>query len=210
MADRREEALASFLDQAREQLRRVSPDELASRTGTHFDDDDSEFRFRVVAWEFSMSHPDFIVKSADPPHTLGSQWLHSLVLHYFCHADGSPLRGEWISLRQIPDGLLYDQAFQGYSGDRLAAAVGNDLHRFTDAAKRLQGKREPIGDAGYVFSALPRVPVAMAYWTGDDEFAATAKVFFDVSAPHYLPTYALATLGARICGLLAKGIGRIQ
>lgn len=210
MPDEREEALVEYLDEARVRLRGLSPAVIGSRTGSQYDESSEEFHFRVLAWDFSMKYPDFLVRAAAPPHAEGSPWLQALVVHYFAKADGTPVRNEWISLRETPDGLLYDQAFQGYAGDRLAAAIGNQAPQLAAAAKALMGNPESIGDLGFSFLALPRVPVAVAYWLGDEEFPPLAKVFFDASAPHYLPTFALATLGGRICSLLAKGTGIIQ
>ena len=47
-----------------------------------------------------------------------------MILYYLSYADGTPLADRWIGYRELPDGTFYSQAFQGYSGDRLARHSG--------------------------------------------------------------------------------------
>jgi hypothetical protein len=42
------------------------------------------------------------------------------------------------------------------------------------------------------------VPLAIVYWLGEDAIPTKAQVLFDESADHYLPTDALAGLGAQL------------
>ncbi|MDA8188688.1 MAG: DUF3786 domain-containing protein, partial [Dehalococcoidales bacterium] len=73
--------------------------------------------------------------------------------------------------------------------------------------RKLRGSPESMGDLSYRFLALPYVPLAMVYWSGDEDFPAAAKVLFDESASHYLPTDALATLGGRLCNMILYAAG---
>lgn len=210
MLDKREEALLPFIDEARTTLRETDPQQIADKSGVLYDAEKQQFRLRFLNWDFTVSYPDFVARDSGADGAEGSPWLQAMILYYFSLADGAPIKGEWISLRQIPDGLLYDQAFQGYAPDKLAAAIGNDLDRFKKNAEWLGGKPEDMGDAAYSFFVLPCVPLAVSYWLGDEEFPPAAKVFFDASATHYLPTFALANIGLRTCLLLMKGSGRIK
>jgi Domain of unknown function (DUF3786) len=210
MLDKREEALIPFIEEARISLSEVDPRQIAARSGVKFDTVEQLFHLRFLKWAFTVSYPGFIVRAASPQQTEGSPWLHAVILYYFSLADGTPVKGEWISLRQIPDGLLYDQAFQGYAPDKLAAGIGNDLDRFEKNAEWLGGKAEDMGDAAYSFLVFPRVPLAVAYWLGDEEFPPAANVLFHSSSIHYLPTFALANVGLRTCLLLMKGSGQIK
>jgi hypothetical protein len=125
-----------------------------------------------------------------------------LLLHYLMRADGTPLVGEWAGFRDLPDGLFYAPSFSARAERPLAeefAPAGDEagvaLARFRAAADSLRGRPLDAGDAGYAFAALPRVPLAVLLWPGDDELAAEARVVFDASAGHYLPAEDLAGLG---------------
>ncbi|NJC95606.1 MAG: DUF3786 domain-containing protein, partial [Anaerolineae bacterium] len=58
------------------------------------------------------------------------------------------------------------------------------------------------GSASFVFQALPRLPLMVTYWLGDEDFPSACKIMFDESASHYLPIDACAILG----GMVAKKI----
>jgi hypothetical protein len=122
----------------------------------------------------------------------------ALLLYHLSTTDGAPVTGRWVSFRELPDGGFYHQAFQGYTGNRLAGRFGNHLARVEDAAHRLDGERESNGDAGFRFAALPRVPLLLVYWLGDEESPPTARILFDSSAGHHLPVDACAQLGSAL------------
>jgi hypothetical protein len=100
--------------------------------------------------------------------------------------------------------MFYFHAFQGYSGTRLVNTFQNDLARFKEAASRAGGEALTHGDAGFSFRPLPRVPLAVIYWVGDDEFPPNADVLFDASAGHYLSTDGLAVLGRELCSKIIR------
>ncbi len=121
-----------------------------------------------------------------------------LFLYYLQTADGTPMADKWIAFRELPGGMFYHQAYQGYSGDRLAKAIDNRPSVFERAARNLGGTRLSVGDLAFAFQALPRVRVAAVYYSGDEDFPASANVLFDAAASHYLPTDALSGLGSML------------
>jgi hypothetical protein len=68
----------------------------------------------------------------------------------------------------------------------------------------LGGEPLAIGDAGYTFTVFPRVHMALVYWEGDDEFPSQARVLFEDTSSHYMPTDGLAILGSQLVGRLLK------
>jgi hypothetical protein len=71
--------------------------------------------------------------------------MQALLLYHLRATDGAPLTGRWISFRELPDGGFYHRAFQGYTGNRIAATMGNDLERLRIAAERLGGEEKGTG-----------------------------------------------------------------
>lgn len=127
-----------------------------------------------------------------------------MLLYYLTHADGTTPAGRWIAFHELPSGMFYAQAFQGYSGNRLAGFFVNDIERFEGAAIDRGGERVDIGDAAFIFWPLPRVALVAQYWRGDDEFAPRANILFDASASHYLTTDGLAVLGSQLVSRIIK------
>jgi hypothetical protein len=132
----------------------------------------------------------------------------SLFLFYLKTADGVPLAERWISFRELPGGAFYHQAFQGYSGDRLAQALGENPGRFHLAAKAIQGwQLTALAEHAYAFQALPRLRLAAVVWPGDEEFPSRASILFDAAASHYMTTDGMAILGSGLVSRLIKTAG---
>lgn len=129
----------------------------------------------------------------------------TLLLYYLKFADGTLMADRWISFRELPGGAFYNQAFQGYSGNRMAQVFGADLEGFHRAAKKLDGIHlSGLTDCAYAFQPLPCIRLAAVLWPGDEEFPTQGSVLFDAAAGHYLPTDGLAILGSGLVSRLVK------
>jgi hypothetical protein len=194
--------LTPVLAEARATLRQVKPSKLVLRSGCE-QDAEGTFRLDFFWHAYTISGDDFTVRRADtgaePP-----SFIQSLILTYLATADGATPSSRWIGFRELPDGMFYVQAFQGYSGRRLARELAGGIEAFRRAAERLGGLPLEMGNAGYAFTVLPRVHLALVYWQGDEEFPSQARVLFEDSASHYLPTDGLAILGSQLVGKLLK------
>ncbi|MCD6232581.1 DUF3786 domain-containing protein [Candidatus Aerophobetes bacterium] len=74
--------------------------------------------------------------------------------------------------------MFYHRAFQSYTGKELVKVFKNDLEMVRCVAKRLGGHKESFGDLSFSFRGLPRVPLMLVYWRGDEEFSPSAKIRF--------------------------------
>ena len=48
-----------------------------------------------------------------------------MILHYLTGADGTTPAGRWIAFHELPSGMFYAQAFQGYSGNQGKSPLGD-------------------------------------------------------------------------------------
>ncbi|MBI4787504.1 MAG: DUF3786 domain-containing protein [Chloroflexi bacterium] len=174
-------------------LRERDPRQIAMKCGAEFDN--GVLRPKFYGEPYVITFPDLEVRLEKTNKVCGLNRT-SMFLYYMQTADGTPLAGKWVAFRDLPGGMFYHQAYQGYSGDRLAKAIDNRIAVFERAATNLGGTRLSLGDAAFAFDALPRVRVAAIYYAGDEDFPATANVLFDGAASHYLPTDALAGVGS--------------
>jgi hypothetical protein len=155
--------------------------------------------FQLPLWRrpVMLSYPDLVARRWPSGEAVSHMEL-ALLLYYFTIADGFPLSREWISFADLPDGRFYNQAFHGYTGKELSQAYMNDQFAFERAALSLSGERLALGDASFSFQALPRAPLCVVFWRGDDEFPGSFQVLFDAAASHYLTTDSYAILGSTI------------
>lgn len=128
----------------------------------------------------------------------------AMLLYYLVTADGAPLTGRWVSFADLPDGRTYNAAFQGYTGGEIMKRFGLDLDGFKSACSKAGGEPAEAGSASFVFQALPRVPLMVTYWLGDEDFRSSCRVLFDESASHYLPIDACAILGSTLTGRIIR------
>lgn len=192
------------LGEAREVLRGIDPAQVAERSGARVEATSGETRLELSFWgrTYTVAWPDVTARDSEgggcPLPT------ESALLQYLLLADGTPVENAWVSLRNLPHGAFYEQAFQGYSGVPLAKAYRRNLPGFRGAAERLGGEPLDVGSAAYRYWAFPRVPIAVVFWSGGDEFPDSAQVLFDSTAGHYQPVEMLAHLGAMLCERLIE------
>ncbi|HBX68813.1 MAG TPA: hypothetical protein DEH25_05365 [Chloroflexi bacterium] len=198
--------LGERVDEIRAKLREQDPEKLAARTGALFTPKGSsggEFRLAYWSREVILSFPEFTGTYAESGEALSTFDL-TMLAYYFEVCDGTRMSNEWIAFNQIPGGLFYAQAFQGYSGDELAKVFGNDAEAFMNANEQLGGRREFFGNVSYSYQVLPRVPIMVVCWLGDEEFPSSYRMLFDSNAHRHLVTDAYAILGSHLVRRLIK------
>jgi hypothetical protein len=131
-----------------------------------------------------------------------------VLLHHLLHADGTRPAEQWIAFRELPDGLFYSQAFAGHAEAELAARFRQDMDGFRTACGTLGGRPLDLADAAYRFEALPRLPVAVLVWAGDDEFPGQTRILFDANAGRQLPTEDLSGIGEWLAHRLVRQAGK--
>jgi len=199
--------LESRAGELRASLGQIPAETLAARAGTSY------LEIGPGRGEFHLNLFDKPIVGAFPNLTFFTpagdklpDFLQALLLYYFVCADGAPLTGEWVSFADLPGGRMYNQAFQGYSGDVLRNSISQSqgLETFKTACQALGGQPLEIGSASFTFQALPRVPLLITFWLGDEDFPSSCKVLFDSSATHYLPIDGCAILGSQLTGKIVK------
>jgi hypothetical protein len=146
----------------------------------------------------AVTYPEGAVKNRNTGEELGLI-ERILVLHYFIHAGGSPLRNKSISFKELPGGGIYIEPFTNRCIRPLINLFGDNLTLFQERAEKCGGTKEKYGDISYTFYPFPRIPVTLVLWGADEEFPANANIIFDASAADYLNTEDYAFL----CGMLA-------
>lgn len=215
------------LSLARERLRAMHPMDIAYRAhvrycrkedtggpapragaaeGTH-PQAEGHFDLPFLNRHFHVTYPGGLVKPADgkaPPQHAPSL----LMLHYLAHADGHQMADRWAAFRELPNGLMYHRAFRARVEPPLLAAFGSQPNLFRSASRAIGGSPIDFGDAGFMFSVLPRIRMAIILHLGDEELPPAIRVLYDGAAGHYLPAEDLAVLGGLLVGALLKAAPR--
>lgn len=130
-----------------------------------------------------------------------------LILHYLLKASGTPLSGRLVGFDQLAGGRFYGSAFRKRTELPLASLFSKDPGRLVQAAVRLGGMQGGHGSSSALLTPLPRVPMTLIVWAGDDELPANAKVLFDDTAEEYLTTEDIAVLGDQVFRRMKDAFG---
>ena len=197
-----QESMLRQLDVLRSEIQATQPGRLAVNCGGTLENQ----HIRLTYWgqAVGISWPDLKARKLSDGSEC-SVYDAGMLLYYLREADGTPLADRWIGYRELPGGSFYSQAFQGYSGDRLARTYGEQPQAYEKAAHGLDGvSLTGLPGVAFAFLPLPRLRLAAILYPGDDEFAARASVLFDAAASHYMTTDGLALLGAGLVGRLIQ------
>jgi hypothetical protein len=122
-----------------------------------------------------------------------------IILHYLSGVKREQTREEWISYKDIPSARFYLDAFNRRVKQPLMGAFGEQPDRLISCAKDLYGATaSSFGDVSVVIQALPKVPVTLALWKGDDEFPPDGAILFDRSIQDILSAEDISELSSMI------------
>lgn len=193
-----EQSLQRPIRELRQSLQEERAEDVARLAGAVLEE--GQMRLSHFGAPFVLEVPPF----APPASCEIPAATQALVLYYLATADGAPLSNHWVAFRELPGGSFYAEAFQGYTGRRLAAFFGNALSSFEQACRSLGGQKEEFAEAAFRFQAFPRVPLLAALWAGDEEFDPRGAILFDSTACHYLPIDACAIVGSSLVQRLIR------
>jgi hypothetical protein len=194
---------------AEEAVRRADPAELARRAGVDYTGagDAVVLEIPALGARVPLGWPslEFGPAAGGGPAAgvLGTFPWRLIALHYLAAATGEQPGEDWISYRELPDGLFYANTITREVEEPLAGLYRVDPAAFVEVGSRLSGQPAEIGDAAVVFHPLPRVPVVFALWAEDEEFPAKVKVMYERRGAKNLPLQDLRIL-ADLLGALLK------
>src|SRR5271157_3087549 len=149
-------SLEKQLRETQEALRGRDPAEVALWSGATCETVAGETHLELRFWgrSYLITWPDLAVRDKEGQPCPGH--FQGLILQYLLLADGAPLENTWVSLRNLPHGAFYEQAFQSYSGNLLVRSFREDVESFRAVCLKSGGEPVEMGDAAFRFWAFPR------------------------------------------------------
>lgn len=173
------------------ELARRDYHELVQKSGASALEPDG-LALRCLGRDYRITHPGGEVTTGSGEAV--DEHLAILLLLYLTEAGGRQQEGRWIAFEQISGGAGYVASFRGRVVAPLLRVFGQQPEALLEAAGELDAAPLDMGDAAVALAALPRVPIALVLWRGDDEFAPSASVVFDASIEDYLDAEAVTVL----------------
>lgn len=130
-----------------------------------------------------------------------------LILIYVKRAGKSPMTGKWVAFRELKDGIVRAESFNGACELAIGGMFERDSQGLLDkmnivGAKEVSGYSAPHS---FVVYPLPKVPFLLLLWPGDEEFGAECKILFDSTSNEYLDVETLLYLGIALVRVLGTG-----
>ncbi len=110
--------------------------------------------------------------------------------------------GEWVTGESLPAGAFFFRGPHALPTAKVEERFGNDRDGFLAAGKRLGGRPVDMGDACIELQALPRVPLRLVLWVGDDEFPSKVTMLFDRNVHVHLRLDALLSTAEHVVAML--------
>lgn len=176
---------------AREELARLDPTWMASRTGAAYSFPRRRLELAFLGKEAEVSFPEGEVRLAGEPAGALEQLI---VLHYLVTAKGGLPAREWVAYRDLPGARYHEDAFRADVELPLSRALQEDEGSIRRWAEERGLERLDYGGFSFIWDVLPRLPLLFVLNPADEEFPAEARVFFDATAPSFLPTEDLEAL----------------
>jgi hypothetical protein len=131
---------------------------------------------------------------SSPPPT-PAEFLEQLcILAYLINAQDLPLANKFIKAENLPSGQFFFRGLHSLPTGKLEEAFGKSPESLYEVSERFGAKRCEFGDASVELYVLPRIPLTIVIWRGDEEFDARASILFDQTAGTHLPLDALGAL----------------
>jgi hypothetical protein len=181
-----------------EQLARLNLETQCVRSGAECIDS-SKVIIEYLNRPYAISLPDVQISFEDSGEEVPLK-DKILILHYLTLAKGTPATGRLIAFKQLPGCASYFPVFEQLAVKPLLEHFGKEPEMLIEAAAKLGGYQAKHGDIGVTINAFSRVPITIAMWRGDEEFAPRVNILFDSSISDYLPIEDIRD----VCAILAR------
>ncbi len=181
------------------ELSRQDPQDVCRRACCRYDAVEAQYILRVWGDDYGVSLKRHEIDCAGSQIPSEIDYLGLFIIHYLLNAKAIEPANRWISEKDIPGGPTFFRGPHAIPTTLISNRFGNDIDAFKATCEQLHGTALDMADAAYRFDMAPRIPIAVLYWLGDDDFPAEAKVLYDRTIANHLASDIVYALGVAIC-----------
>ena len=173
-----------------QQLLKLDGVKTAQRASCRYVEKPARYSITFLNREYVVSLQDKEVFSEKDSRTAG--YIEELcILAYLINAKDIPIANKLSKAEALPGGQFFFRGLHKLDTEKIEKAFGNHPEWLYEVMDKFGGKRFEFGDASIELDVLPRVPMTVVIWKGDEEFAARASILFDETAAEQMPLDAL-------------------
>jgi hypothetical protein len=187
-----------------QQLSEQNPMEVCRRALCTYNDTNKFYAVSVWGDEYRIYPQQFKTECiGNNPQRL-HPYFDLFIVHYLLKVKEIEIANQWISERDIPGGTTFFRGPHAIPVNLISARFNSNIQGFKNRCEQLKGIPLSFADAAYIFEITARIPVAVLYWSGDDEFPTESKIIYDITIAEHLPSDIIYALAVGICERLAK------
>lgn len=197
-------SISKTFTEATKSFRHSDPEKMAQLSGSLYNARPKEIRLPYLGHNCVVSFPEGEIVPEQSGFSLTIE-EKALILLYLAQACGEPLSHKWISMSELPGGMMHYHHFKTASLDPVAECFGGQPQKLLEVAHSWGGFETGIGDVGVAIPVFTRIMLGIFLWQGDEEVATSASMVFDAVAQKYLTTAELFTLATAISRRIIAG-----
>ncbi len=181
------------------QLVALNPEEVCERASCRYDEETKSYILSIWGEEFAIDPHNATLDPASNDFPGLQEYMILFCLYYLLNAKAVDISNKWISEKDIPGGATFFRGPHEIPCHLLSRRFENDITAFKRECARLHGAPIDMADAAFRFDITPRIPVAVLYWLGDDDFPPEAKLLYDKTITTHLAPDIVYALAVEIC-----------
>jgi hypothetical protein len=176
-----------------EQLIKLDGHETARRAMCRFISDQNRYIINFLNTEYvvDLSNREIFSIEAQSQQKPADFLQQLCLLTYLINAQDLSLANKLVKGETLPGGQFFFRGVHGLPTEKLEKVFGEQPEILYQFEKQFNAKRCEFGDASIQLFVLPRIPLTVVIWKGDEEFEARASILFDQTAAAHLPLDAL-------------------
>ncbi len=178
-------------EKAWEIIGKLDPLEVCRRGSVSFDKTSGLYTLKSLGKEIHLLPQEKKIFSDAPDSDVLLQRLGYFfklsALWYLVNAKDIPFTGRLVKPVNLKGGQLFFRGTHLLPLDAVAARYGSDVSGFLKRGEDLGGDKVGYGDASMKLFPLPRIPVVLILWKGDEEYSPRTDLLFDSTCELHLP-----------------------
>jgi len=134
-------------------------------------------------------------------------WVTIPVLNYILEGSGVSPSGQWMPLRELPNGMNWYRLFGQRCEKPMKKVADTYTDLFEDMIHIFNGKQVENhydSDISLVLHPLPKLPMLICYWKPEDGLESDLNLFFDSTAEENLKIESIYGLGTGMVRMFEK------
>lgn len=186
-----------------DELAKLDPADVCKRAVCMYDDLNNCYTLNVLGSDYVIYPKKQTIECADHPDP-PKDFLSLFAIHYLLTCVETSPSCEWISEKDMVGGVTFFRGPHEIPTALISDNVNNSLEQFNALGQKFNGQQLDMGDAAFSFKVTERIPMALLYWQGDEDFPAEAKLLYDSSLPKHFALDIVYALAVGLCEKFGK------